>query len=200
MESLVYCHAIQQQLENIKSNRDSALKIFEENLSLQEHNITEPGEKEVTANLRAHFEGLKLNANNDSILLPAIQNDLQQILGLNMQAMQHKNVSALSTAQRATTWLTVVSVLVFLVAFTFSINFPAIITNPISQLKEAVKEIANQNYRHRIYINNKDEFGDLANAFNSLAQKLDEYESSNLNKLMFEKARAEAVINSLKSM
>ena len=131
-------------------------------------------------------------------LTSAIKDDLQQILNLNMEAMQHKNRSALITASKAATWLTIISAIVFLIAFTFSVNFPSIISNPISQLKEAVKEIANKNYKHRIHINNKDEFGDLANAFNSLAQKLDDYESSNLNRLMFEKARAEAVINSLK--
>ncbi len=197
-ESLIYCHAMQQQLGNLKSNPDSVIKTFEENLKLQENNITEPGEKEATANLRLHFEKLKAGSNTDTALTLNIRNDLQQILNLNMRAMKHKNTSALNMASKATTWLTLISVLVFIIAFIFSVNFPSVISNPISQLKEAVKEIANKNYKHRIHINNKDEFGDLANAFNSLAQKLDEYESSNLNKLMFEKARAEAVINSLK--
>lgn len=45
---------------------------------------------------------------------------------------------------------------------------------------------------------NKDEFGNLANPFNEMAEKLEYFESSNLNKLMFEKSRAEAVINNLK--
>ena len=47
-------------------------------------------------------------------------------------------------------------------------------------------------------MDNKDEFGSLADAFNNMAQRLEYFESSNLNKLMFEKSRAEAVINSLK--
>src|SRR5678815_4921202 len=38
----------------------------------------------------------------------------------------------------------------------------------------------------------------MANAFNDVAERLEYFESSNLNKLMFEKSRAEAVINSLK--
>jgi len=36
------------------------------------------------------------------------------------------------------------------------------------------------------------------NAFNEMAQRLEYFESNDLNKLMFEKNRAEAVINSLK--
>ncbi len=50
----------------------------------------------------------------------------------------------------------------------------------------------NKNYKYRIHINNKDEFGKLADAFNEMAERLQYFESSNLNKLMFEKARAEA--------
>src|SRR5204863_8254107 len=60
------------------------------------------------------------------------------------------------------------------------------------------KEIANKNYKHRVHIDNKDEFGKLADAFNEMAARLEYFESSSLNKLMFEKGRAEAVINSLK--
>jgi two-component system, NtrC family, sensor histidine kinase KinB len=87
---------------------------------------------------------------------------------------------------------------VFLIAFTFIINFPSVVTNPINRMAEAIKEIANKNYSHRIHIDNKDEFGKLADAFNEMAERLQYFENSNLNKLMFEKSRAEAVINSLK--
>jgi len=63
---------------------------------------------------------------------------------------------------------------------------------------EGIKAISDRNYQYRIHIENKDEFGDLANAFNNMAERLAFFENSNLNKLMFEKNRAEAVINSLK--
>ena len=77
-------------------------------------------------------------------------------------------------------------------------TFLRLVTTPINQLSEAIKEIANKNYQYRIHIDNKDEFGKLADAFNEMAERLEYFESSNLNKLMFEKSRAEAVINSLK--
>ena len=88
--------------------------------------------------------------------------------------------------------------MVFLISFTFLINFPSVVTTPIKQLTTAIKAIGDKNYQHRIHIDNKDEFGKLADAFNEMAEKLQYFESSNLNKMMFEKNRAEAVINSLK--
>ncbi|MBA4055029.1 MAG: PAS domain-containing sensor histidine kinase, partial [Marivirga sp.] len=41
----------------------------------------------------------------------------------------------------------------------------------------------------------KDEFEELAQAFNQMAEKLDEYEHSNLAKILFEKKRIETIIN-----
>ncbi len=115
-----------------------------------------------------------------------------------MKAIQRKSQLSEKTAENALTIIISLSGIVFLIAFTFIVNFPLVVTDPISKLTESIKEIANKNYKHRIHINNKDEFGKLANAFNEMAERLEYFESSNLNKLMFEKSRAEAVINSLK--
>jgi len=87
---------------------------------------------------------------------------------------------------------------IFIIGLTFTYNFPSILTNPIQKLTTAIKEIGHKNYSHRIHVDSKDEFGQLANAFNEMAERLEYFESSNLNKIIFEKARAEAVINSLR--
>src|ERR1700730_4581800 len=50
----------------------------------------------------------------------------------------------------------------------------------------------------RIYLNQKDEFGDLASSFNIMAAKLDEYENSNLSQIKFEKSRIETIINQMR--
>ena len=87
---------------------------------------------------------------------------------------------------------------IFLVALVFSVNFPSVVVTPVKKFTEAIKEISAGNYSHKIHLENKDEFSSLANAFNNMSERLEEFESSNLNKLIFEKSRAEAVINSLK--
>src|SRR5437667_4388645 len=95
-------------------------------------------------------------------------------------------------------YLSLIGGIIFLVAFTFTFNFPSVLPNPIRDLTEGILEISRKNYKHRIHIKNKDEFGQMADAFNGMAERLEYFESSNLNKLMFEKSGAEAVINSLK--
>lgn len=98
----------------------------------------------------------------------------------------------------AATIITVILTICIIIGFTFLFNFPSLIASPVASLTEGIKAIANKNYSQRIHLNRKDEFGELANAFNSMAEKLDDYEHSNLSKILFEKQRAETVINSLK--
>ena len=104
-----------------------------------------------------------------------------------MQAIQRKSKVAEDTAESALTIIITLGGVVFLIAFTFIVNFPSVITNPILKLTDAIKEISNKNYEHRIHIDNKDEFGQLADSFNEMASRLQYFENSNLNKLMFEK-------------
>lgn len=196
-ESLLFCHKMQQQLDSIDINYSRSIHQFETALQAQEKNITEHGEGDATHQLRVLFEHLK-SGDSTKENLKAVQDQIQSILFLNMNAIHDKNAKAEATAENALTIIIGLVAVVFLISFTFSVNFPSIVTNPILQLSEAIKEISNKNYKHRIYIDNKDEFGSLADAFNKMAERLEYFESSSLNKLMFEKSRAEAVINSLK--
>ena len=61
------------------------------------------------------------------------------------------------------------------------------ISNPIKKLSDGIKAIADKNYSKRIVIQRKDEFRELANSFNNMAARLDEYEHSNLSQIKFEK-------------
>ena len=127
-----------------------------------------------------------------------MRQSLQNINDLNQQAIIRKNEVAKETAANAIFWLTIVFVIAGLVSFTFVINFPAVISTPIRALNEGIGEIAGKNYSKRIYLKQHDEFGELANAFNSMAEKLDDYERSNLAQLRFEKSRIETIINQMK--
>ncbi len=195
-ESLNYSRIMLNDLNELTDSTGS-FDNFEENLRLQENNITEPGEKEMTASLRKNFDELKEKGMID--LLPSmVRRDISGIMQVNLQAIDKKNQAAQASAERAKTIITICLTVCLLIGFTFLFNFPSLVASPIASLTEGIKAIANKNYGQRIHLNRKDEFGDLANAFNSMAEKLDEYEHSNLSKIMFEKRRAETVINSLK--
>ncbi len=195
-ESLLYCNNMLKALENLKIQKD-AVQLFEDNLVKQENNITEEGEKEATQQLRRNFGELVVNP-LDSSNYPEIRQSLIRIQDLNELAILRKNVAVQRSSHNAKFWLTVLFTILTLISFTFIFNLPAILSTPIQSLADGIKEIANKNYRKRIYLKQDDEFGDLANAFNSMAEKLDEYENSNLAQMQFEKSRIETIINQMK--
>ena len=178
--------------ENLKKYN---LASFEKNLKEQENNVTEIGEKAPTERVRIEFEAFKKDSSSAHLL--AIRQHIYQIININMSAIAQKNKTAELTAEKASQLLTLVVVFVFIIAFTFAFNFPNYIAEPISKLTEGIKAIANKNYSQRLHLHTNDEFEELANAFNSMAEKLDNYENSNLAKLLFEKRRIETIINNM---
>jgi signal transduction histidine kinase len=196
-ETIQFCHNMQKAMDSIRDNKKNFIDSFDTELKKQETNITEPGETEATGNLHLFFNNLKAG-DTSKLNSDQISFQLQHILLLNMVAIKNKSDNAEKSVTDAMSLLITIVAIILLLGFSFAYNFPNILTNPIRKLAQAIQEIGQKNYSHRIHIESKDEFGDLARAFNEMAERLEYFENSNLNRLMFEKNRAEAVINSLK--
>jgi two-component system, NtrC family, sensor histidine kinase KinB len=196
-ETLNYSKDMLLALDEWEKGDTATIKLFEKNLHLQEDNITEAGEKEMTTALRKNFELFKNHQSTDSTEA-AMRKNINSLMYVNLQAIDRKNKAAQVSSENAKAIITIILTACILLGITFIFNFPSLVANPIAKLSEGIKAIANKNYRQRIHLNRTDEFGDLAKAFNTMAEKLDEYEHSNLAKILFEKQRAETVINSLK--
>jgi signal transduction histidine kinase/uncharacterized protein YfkK (UPF0435 family) len=192
-ETLEYVRNMRLSLKRTSFSPEN-MKIFAENLSLQEKNVTEVGEKEATQQLRHDFEYWK--SHPDSLnSVESIENVLFEIEKLNMQAIIRKNTETLQTADRVKNYMIFTASLCALITLTFILNFPGYVANPIRQLTEGIREIAKQRYEKRLHFKTGDEFEELSASFNEMAQKLDEYEHSNLAKLIFEKRRIETIIS-----
>ena len=190
-----YCSEMSNAIDEINTNPDAPGK-FESNLKAQENNVTEPGENKATQQLRYYFEQIK-NGSRDTAIFHKINKKIYDIYVLNQEALERKNANALHTAANAKLWLTVLTTILVLISFSLVINFPGYIANPVRMLTEGIKEIAQKNYEKRIFIDNKDEFGEMASAFNVMAKKLYEYEHSNISRILFEKKRVETIINQM---
>ena len=176
------------------------VSVMENNLVKQEHNITERGERQLTDTLRVKFNTLKQLRGNTAQadqLHTEIKRLLYNIMQLNMTAVENKYSTAISTANSATLLVAFTGSFLFLVAFSFVVNFPGYIANPIKELTERIREVANRNYSQQLNFKSNDEFGELGQAFNTMTKKLDEYEHSNLASILFEKKRIETIINSM---
>jgi NtrC-family two-component system sensor histidine kinase KinB len=169
---------------------------FEKNLQKQLQNETEPGEKEATDKIADHFASLKQDIKNQE--LPVfIRNDLAELTRLNMEAIQAKSDRALGTVQSAFMWIALGGTICFVIAFTLLVNLPGNVGNPIRELTESIRAIADKRYTERLHFPGDNEFGELAKSFNTMAEKLEEYDSSNLAQILTEKKRIDALINNM---
>lgn len=192
-ESLEYSSRIMRASDSLLTSKNALATIIK-NLKGQEGNITEPGEQELTFALRGEIDKLKQNPADSQALLNLRQFAVG-IQQLNMKAIKQKSEIATKAAAEAINYLVIIATVVGVLAFIIIVNFPGYVADPIVQLTSSIKAIANKDYEERLHFSRKDEFEELAVAFNQMAEKLDEYEHSNLAKILFQKKRIETIIN-----
>lgn len=182
-------------LDHISTDSVVAIADFQKNNKLQEKNLTEFGEKEATQNLNLHFNSYlkEPTANKEKL----IREDLARIMSLNMKGIERKSDIAIITAGNATFWIVSLGTVCFLIAFILLFNLPQTIAEPINQLTFSIRQIADKNYSERVHFKGSEEFNSLADSFNVMAEKLQEYESSNLSKQLMEKKRIETLVNNM---
>jgi len=164
-------------------------------LKKQEQNITEAGEKKITEGIRSAFVKYFRTGNPEALVF--MRSELYKIMDLNMNAITLKNTKVQDKSLQMLSYLALTGMFCLLLSLSFIFNFPSYIATPIINLTAGIKQIANKNYAQRLHFQSEDEFGELANAFNSMAEHLNEYENSNLAEIMFEKKRIETIINQM---
>jgi NtrC-family two-component system sensor histidine kinase KinB len=194
-KTLEYARGMLEALDKIQKE-DGTFEVFEDYLVKHQNNISEPGEAELTKSLAEHYGKLKENP-ADSVAPGEVRNDLNLIMHLNMSAIQGKSTAAKEIAEDAVFWIGFAGTLCFLIAFALFVNLPGNIADPISELTESIRQIADKNYSQRVYFEGHNEFGELARSFNTMAEKLEEYNNSNLARLMMAIKRMEALIDKM---
>lgn len=186
------------------------LKYFE-NLKLCEGNITELGEKELTAQIRIYSEDyansfinnkayLKKIESYDSLIYPLydrLKKKNYELLNLNHKGMLNRRDETVRISDKAEIYMIIISIISVIIVIVSIVKIPALIINPITEFTKKVKAIADKKYSERINTESQNELGMLATSFNTMAEKLEEYERSNIEKLIAEKKRAEAIVKSM---
>ncbi|MDV4110321.1 PAS domain-containing sensor histidine kinase [Elizabethkingia anophelis] len=193
--SLEYAKNMMLALDKIDTDSAQAVKNFRINNAFQDKNLSEPGEKEATHSLNIHFK--KYLEQKTDAGEKQIRGDLAKIMSLNMKAIERKSDTAIVTAGNATFWIVSLGTVCFMIAFTLLFNLPQTIAEPIRQLTSSIRQIAGRSYHERVHFKGSEEFNDLADSFNIMAEKLEEYESSNLSKQLMDKKRIETLVNNM---
>lgn len=178
------------QYRNDKNSLSVPFSKFEENLNQEEANITEFGEKELVQSIKETYlkykslvseqktDNISDKVNYYTVNIMPLANELKTkiftVSTLNMQSILQKNENLNEKIRHIYKILSIVMTVCFLITFSFMINFPNYIAGPIKKIIENIKEITDSNFRSRIKISTGDEFKELAEAINFMAEKLEQ--------------------------
>ncbi len=193
---------------------DENLPRFEAELVAQEHNITEPGEREATDRLRDAWTAYRaaveevrkapaatgLDDRYFARLLPgflAVKDAAAVILALNQDAMMHKSDRAEHMAGRWNTLLVLVSIAGLVLGLLASAIMTSRVLRPLSVLGQTARRLGEGDVAVRARVDSQDEIGELARELNTMAERIQKYRQSSLGELLEAQLAAQATIDSL---
>jgi len=179
-------------------------------------NITIPGEDDLLGRLEEGYTSYLTVFARLRGMSPAEREEnvsfyLQTVLPLfgtvraecaNLREMNEKNMidfseKAKSLADRAVWSTAAIGGGAVLAGLVFSLWLTSLLVKPLRQMTAATSEIASGNYEVRISHPSGDELGGLARDFTEMARKLKAFNELNVGRLVAEKRRSEAVIQSV---
>ena len=193
--------------------------IFVEWLGRAKDNITVPGEDSVVNNLEnaynkflirsAEFKGITglkspSTAIVDSVYFNSVKPAFDKVYincvslrELNQETMFKASNNAARLAGRANISMIIIGLIVVFAGIGFSLFLSNLITRPIRRFIEGTKKIADGDYNVTIMSQSSDEFGRLAGDFNTMAQRLKSYNELNIERLVSERRKSDAIISSI---
>lgn len=177
-----------------------AQEVFNRELGLEEKNITEAGEGKAVAALKVAYASIIDPATDLATKQKALSQvrwQLKLIDDVNMNAIVRKNAAAQSSIEKSAMYVIFAASICFLILFSFIVNFPGFVANPLREFADAIREISRKNYKQRLEFKDSDEFSELADSFNVMTAELNKWENSNLAKLQSEKLRIETIIEQM---
>lgn len=205
-------------------NQDKGISQFRENeanflewLGRAKDNITIVGEAELVksieagyANYRKQFSSLtdyrekpqpELHPDFYHTAIFPLFNKIREtcisLRKINEGTMYAASQQARSMAHHAIWSTALIAVLAIIVALIFSILLAEKIVQPVRCLMEASRKISAGNYAVEIPVETGDELGSLAIEFNRMASQLSTYNEMNIDRIISEKNKAEAILSSI---
>jgi NtrC-family two-component system sensor histidine kinase KinB len=116
---------------------------------------------------------------------------------INQENMYKVSDRARYIAKRAIWSMVIIGAAAVAIGLGFSLLLSKILVKPVRQMVEATQKIAEGNYDIQISTHSSDELGRLTDEFNSMTKKLKGFHDLNIEQIMAEKLKSEAIIRSI---
>jgi len=179
-------------------------------------NITIPGEQEIVTAIEKNYtlylqEIQQMHLSKRDALEHLITNYHDQVLPrfrkvrdacLKLRNLNHEVMFAASNrarriAEQAVWFISIIGAMAILGGISFSLMLAHLISRPVSELKGAALTLSQGNYGVQVPVRGRDELALLAEAFNSMAATLRNFHELDINQILAEKRKSDAIIRSV---
>ena len=175
-------------------------------------NITIAGESEVIARIEELYQdylevfsslqqqGDPTTENYYETILPIFEQIRDQCIELrivNQEAMEAASANAQQVSQQAIWSMAIAGTAAAAVGLGFSLWLTRRIVRPLTEMTTATEKIASGEYDIALQVKSKDELGLLAQEITTMSQKLKTFRDLNVGKVIVEKQRSEAIVQSI---
>lgn len=206
----------------INIDRKRGIDLFSENYAvfmewynIASNNITEIGERdlinkvgEVYKQYNKGFSYLQEAQNEDlsdaiyynkdiAPIFNELKSELKSLISLNEKAMFRGKQLTTQQANYSMLLILIFSLFAVFGGYFISRHFAITFLKPLAKLSESIKNVSRGKINQHIDIITNDETGMLAREFNEMTKRLQEYENSNLGKLMTERNKSVAIVKSI---
>ncbi len=188
--------------------------LFKKSLEIEQNNVTLPGEQEMADKLTSlygtylklsdRFYALASRSNERTELyftelLPTFYNikrEADAVLDLNQRNMEAENQRARQAAAWSTRLMVLALVAAAVVASGVAVLLSRSILEPIRAVTRAARSMAKGDYDQVVPATTRDELGELAVAFNTMARRIREFQQAGTARLVRAQQTAQATIDS----
>jgi two-component system, NtrC family, sensor histidine kinase KinB len=183
----------------LPANRDA----FRHWIDVELNHITEAGEAELAADIERRGRRL---LDRFSASAPASQTDqefaelhsrLDELAGMNQAAMFRADSRASQLSTRLTTIFGAGLILLLVIGVALAWTLAWKISKPLTELADRLRNFSSRGPSLRLGEQPLAELDTVASEFNRMAERLEEFENLNVNRLIYEKSKTEAIIESI---
>ncbi len=177
--------------------------LFQHWLGVEDNSITEEGEGELVADIKERWQKLLSELESrppystHAKQFTALHDDLEKLALVNKVAMVVSNSRA-SRINDLVAWeFAIALTLLLLVATAISLTLARNITKPLSELSDRLSRFSLPGQRERLNEQPLAELQSVASAFNKMAERLEQFEKINVDRLVAEKNKTETILESI---
>lgn len=210
-DSAILLYLLENRNRGIQQYRQNQIE-FLKWLGRAEGNITIAGEEEIINRIEESYEDYLtafsvLQQQSDpatedyyATLLPIfeqIRDDSIELRLINQETMEAASENAQDISQQAIWSMAIAGATAAAIGLGFSLLLTRRIVQPLAEMTDATAKIAAGEYDIALKVKTKDELGMLAQEITTMSQKLRAFRDLNVGKVIVEKQRSEAIVQSI---